>query len=487
MRPATRPPPAASWRPPRRPARPGRWSCGSGPGTPRRCAGLATTTRPARSGPCWPRCGCWTSTAACSAPPSCGYTWPATGAPSPLWRWSWRWPAARPGGCWSTPSGGGHGRCGIRSGRRPTTRWPGRWPTSAGSPATWRPPCSARRAAALAAALGERVLVEIVRLHEGLHAVTVRDGTARLHRLGDLRQVRRSREMLLFALRRLALGHGTPDALASARVAAEQAAGRLDAALFGAISDVVADRPMVLVPPAELQALPWSALPICAKRQLTVAPSAAMWLRAARAADGDRPGGGRPDGDGPGRARPAGVLLAAGPGLDGAEAEIADLAALYGVTPLTGPDATVEAALAGLDGAAVAHIAAHGRVRRDNPLFSALDLADGPLTVYDLERLARAPRLVLLPACQSGGGQVLAGDEVLGLTAALFALGTRTVVATVIPLPDEATPPMMLALHAGLRRGLSPTDALAQARAAADADDPAALATAAGFVCFGAG
>jgi tetratricopeptide (TPR) repeat protein len=323
---------------------------------------------------------------------------------------------------------------------------------------------------ALAGELGERALVEIVRLGQTLFAVTVRDGTARVHELGDLRQVRRNRELLLFALRRLALGHGTPDSLAAARAAGERAAAALDGALFGPLSEVIGDRPLVLVPPGELQALPWSALPSCHKRPLTVAPSATMWLRASQAP-----------------AEPGGVLLAAGPGLDGAAAEIADLAAAYGTGALTGSAATVEAALAGLDGAAVAHIAAHGRIRSDNPLFSALDLADGPLTVYDLERLGRAPRLVLLPACQSGVGQVLAGDEVLGLTSALFALGTRTVVATVIPVPDEATRPMMLALHAALGRGLLPAEALAQARTAADVHDSAALATASGFVCYGAG
>jgi len=332
---------------------------------------------------------------------------------------------------------------------------------------------------ALAAALGDRVLVEIVRLQDDLVAVTVRDGAARLHRLGDLRQVRRNVESLLFALRRMALGHGTAASLAGAKIAAERAAARIDEELLGPVAKVLADRPLVLIPPGELQALPWSVLPRCQRVSVTVALSAAVWLRASTAptAAGSPPA----VGSGP-------VLLVAGPGLEGATREIAELAQAYGAAvPLTAGRATVERVLAGLDGAAVAHIAAHGRVRSDNPLFSALELADGPLTVYDLESLDSAPRLVLLPACQSGVGQVLAGDEMMGLTAALFALGTRTIVATVIPVPDEATRPLMLALHDRLRHGLPPAEALAQARAATvDPDDPSSVATAAGFVCFGA-
>ena len=336
--------------------------------------------------------------------------------------------------------------------------------------------------APLAAELGDRVLVEIVRMERGLFAVTIRDGNLRVHSLGDVTEVRRNRELLLSGLRRLTLGHDRSIELEAARTVTEQAAARLDSTLFEPLSEVVGDRPVVLVPPAELQALPWSALPSCAKRQLTVAPSAATWLRASRtdaivvAVSGDS------------TASPAnGVLLVAGPGLDGVRAEIADLADLYEVAPLTGANATVATTLAALDGATVAHLATHGQLRRDNPLFSSLQLADGPLTVYDLEHLAQAPVLVVLAACQSGAAEALGGDEVMGLTAALFALGTRTVVATVFPVPDDATRPVVLALHEGLHRGLPPAEALARARAAADPADPAALATAVGFVCFGAG
>ena len=59
-----------------------------------------------------------------------------------------------------------------------------------------------------------------------------------------------------------------------------------------------------------------------------------------------------------------------------------------------------------LEGASIVHVAAHGHLRADNPLLSSLELADGPLTVYDLERLARVPAVVLMPACRSAVGAV---------------------------------------------------------------------------------
>lgn len=135
-----------------------------------------------------------------------------------------------------------------------------------------------------------------------------------------------------------------------------------------------------------------------------------------------------------------------------------------------------------LDGADIAHIAAHGRLRRDNALFSAIACADGPLTVYDLERLRAAPTLVVLSVCQSGVASVTAGDELMGFTASLFALGTRSIVATVVPVEDYATAPLMAALHEQLRAGDGPAAALATA--AARVADPVSSA---GFVCYGTG
>ena len=92
-------------------------------------------------------------------------------------------------------------------------------------------------------------------------------------------------------------------------------------------------------------------------------------------------------------------------------------------SPATKPRCTTSARA--LDGADSAHVAAHGRFRDDNPLFCSLELADGALTVYDLERLTQAPRRLVLSSCESGLSAVHAGDELMGFTAAVFALGTR--------------------------------------------------------------
>jgi len=324
----------------------------------------------------------------------------------------------------------------------------------------------------LATMLGERALVSLVVDAETLVAVTVAGDVATTSRLGPVGRMHRLAEAIRFAMRRLALQHGPTEPAAAAL---GRAAERLDGMLFGPLRTAIGDRPLVVVPLSPWHALPWTILPTCIGRTVTVAPSASLWARcttATIAAARTR--------------KPGRVALVAGPRLPGAVDEVARIAALYdGATVLTGAEATAEAALAAVDGAAVVHVAAHGRLRRDNPLFSALELADGPLTVYDLERLSAAPSLVVLSTCQSGVGTALGGGEILGLSSALFALGTTSIVATVVPVDDADTTEVMTALHRALRQGRTPAAALAtvQARAAGGA----LTTTAASFVCYGAG
>jgi CHAT domain-containing protein len=180
--------------------------------------------------------------------------------------------------------------------------------------------------------------------------------------------------------------------------------------------------------------------------------------------------------------------VVAGPQLPGARSEAETVAAIYATAPLVGGSATAEATAAALTKADLAHLAMHGRLSADNPLFSSLQLADGPLTVYDLERLRAAPRDMILSACDGGVTAVRPGDELMGFSGALLALGTSALIASVLPVPDEPTHRLMLALHERLAAGGEPAPALAAARAdALDGGAAADYVTAAGFVCFGAG
>ena len=122
--------------------------------------------------------------------------------------------------------------------------------------------------------------------------------------------------------------------------------------------------------------------------------------------------------------------------------------------------ATVDDAMGALDGAGLAHIAAHGHFRADSPLFSSLDLADGPLAVHDFERLDRAPHRVVLSACDSGVLAPVGAGELLGLVSALLAIGTAGVVASVAVVNDEATVDVMVDVHAALDDGADLATAL---------------------------
>ena len=121
----------------------------------------------------------------------------------------------------------------------------------------------------------------------------------------------------------------------------------------------------------------------------------------------------------------------------------------------------MSAALQALDGAPLAHLAAHGHHDQENFLFSRLDLADGPLMAYDIQQLAAAPRHVVLSSCDVGRTVVRPGEEILGFTAALLYIGTATVTASVTRVGDDDAVGTMTAYHRLLAAGTRPAEALA--------------------------
>jgi hypothetical protein len=318
--------------------------------------------------------------------------------------------------------------------------------------------------------LGAVQLIEIVDIDGLLHVLTCRDGRVRQFTAGRTDAAIRAVGLAGFALRRLARARPGADP-ASALAILDGTAPKLQDALLGPAAAHLGDGPAVVVPPSRLHSIPWALLPALRDRVFSVAPSAGAWLRAHTSAPP------------PGRT----VTLARGPGLATDGAEVPLIAPLYAdVTMLSGGQATAAQVLAALDGAWLAHIAAHGSFRADSPLFSSLRMYDGPLTGYDFEQLRRAPYRLVLPSCDSGVVAPAGADELLGLVSSLLPLGTAGVVASVAPLNDQATVPLMLDLHQRLSSGATLAESLCGVRRWASAD-PVLLAAAWSLVALGAG
>jgi tetratricopeptide (TPR) repeat protein len=238
---------------------------------------------------------------------------------------------------------------------------------------------------------------------------------------------------------------------------------RLSAALVDPIRHLLGDDRIVITPPAALSAVPWSMLPGLAGRALTIPLSASRWLAQ----------------------RESGFALAtpgfaAGPRVERAESEVRAAAASWrsgDILTGTGADAESVARLA--ERVDVLHVSAHGRHSVDNPLFSGIELADGPLWGYDIDQLARVPSLVILSACELGRSSVRWNQEAMGMSPAWLNAGAHCVIAAPASVNDEVARDVLTATHALLATGVAPSDALVAATAS--------LGSASAFQCYGAG
>ena len=204
------------------------------------------------------------------------------------------------------------------------------------------------------------------------------------------------------------------------------------------------DRPLVVVPTGALQSLPWSILLRAAAGQSRDAIGRPLARWPARR----RPGRARYGGTGPGAYRcPARV-----PGRRGACTRSAALR-----NSGDGPGVAAWMARAGL--------AAHGRILPKRPAVHLTDVRRRPAHRLRLNGAARGYR------ASSGPGRlrrwlihIRAGDELLGLRRDIPRPGTRHVIASVVPVPDAETAPLMIAFHRLLAAGEPAAPALARAQ-----------------------
>jgi CHAT domain-containing protein len=89
---------------------------------------------------------------------------------------------------------------------------------------------------------------------------------------------------------------------------------------------------------------------------------------------------------------------------------------------------------------------------------------DGFLTMSEVLNLALDADLTTLSACQTGLGEQLSGEGVMGLARAFQYAGSRSVLVSLWNVDDEATAALMGAFYRHLSRGVPMAGALARAK-----------------------
>lgn len=293
----------------------------------------------------------------------------------------------------------------------------------------------------------DAAMIVFVEVDGGMHALVVRSGRTRLHQLASSgavhEQVRRARADLDI----LAQSRVPAALMAAVRGSFERSVAELDRTLLAPLR--VEGERLVVVSTGVLGQLPWGALPSLRGVPVVVAPSATAWLSAHQR---------------PRRRGKREVVAIAGPDLLRAEYEVTGVANAWADAPThigaAADRGTVASAMAR---GTLVHVAAHGTHQTENPLFSSLRLADGPMFAHELDQTARTPEHVVLSACELGLATVRPGDEALGLTSVLLHLGTPSVVASVARVGDDLAAETMIDYHSRLAAGADSAEALAAA------------------------
>jgi tetratricopeptide (TPR) repeat protein len=283
--------------------------------------------------------------------------------------------------------------------------------------------------------------------------IVTREGVSLYRRVAPWGEVLEALRAARFQLE--TLRHGSAPVhqhLASLTQRAQRRLARLHALVWAPLAAAVSRcRRLLVVPHAQLGLLPFAALhdgdcPLAQRHELAIVPSARLGARSLGVQT-----------VAPTRA----LVLGESSRLPHAAQEAQFVAGLFPEgRACVGAQATIETLSAHAGSADVLHLACHAQFRGDNPMFSALHLHDGALTVERVEALRLRPGIVVLSACETGLADLGSGDEMVGLVRAFLVAGAARVLASLWPVDDAVTALFMTSFYGALRRGQAPAAAL---------------------------
>lgn len=310
---------------------------------------------------------------------------------------------------------------------------------------------------------GDTVLVDYLLTRGGLIAfVVTRDALHVVREALDEGEIEERLQRFRFHLAK----HERPALVAEDLVlrATRDNLARLAGRLLDPIARHLRGRRLVICPHGPLHRVPFHALPwgddwLGDAFEILYAPSAAVYRHCAARR--------------PRAAGPPSVFGVPDPDAPQIETEVRRVGELL-ATPhvFLGPSATLGNLRAAAASARVLHVATHGMFRRANPALSAIQLADGWITLHDLYSLRVRGELVVLSTCESGTAGVSAGGEILGLTRGFLYAGTRALLASQWRVRDETAARFMRAFYKALDSGADAAAAQRAAMAAVRRDQP---------------
>lgn len=119
----------------------------------------------------------------------------------------------------------------------------------------------------------------------------------------------------------------------------------------------------------------------------------------------------------------------------------------------------------------IIHLAMHALIDEDDPIHSKLvfyqdqdSIEDGYLHTYELFNMKLEADLVVLSACQTGDGKLVAGEGIVSLARGFAYAGVPSVVMTHWQVDDQSTSLLMKSFYKFLSEGLSKSAALREAK-----------------------